>query len=70
MATTPHINEVALSALAYGQPMWAPDEADGAAMRETATLATPDHAGPRGNGSVHEADLERGREQLGRVLGH
>ena len=69
MQTTPQIIEPTLSALAYGQPLWAPDENDDARSTPVATEQTPGQARPRGNGAVHEADFVRGQEQPARVLG-
>jgi hypothetical protein len=66
MQTTSPMTEPTLSALAFGQPLWAPDESD---AQSPAAPQNPGQTRPRGNGAVHEADLARGEEQLGRVLG-
>lgn len=62
------MDEPTLSALAFGQPLWAPDEAhaepDGSRFPRG-----PERSAPRGNGAVHEADLARGQEQFESVLG-
>ena len=69
MQTTPQIYEPPLSALAYGQPLWSPDETDDATSTTVGDQQSPGQTTPRGNGAVHEEDLARGEEQLSRVLG-
>jgi hypothetical protein len=68
MHTTPPMTETTASALAFGQPLWAPDES-GSQTPAAAASRSPEQARPRGNGAVHDGDLARGEEQLGRVLG-
>jgi hypothetical protein len=75
MHTTTPITEPTLSAMAFGQPMWAPEESNVPAPApapdavQQAAPQNPAQVRPRGNGALHDADLARGQEQLVRVLG-